>query len=281
MATGSLQLQVKEFDTMVIQSIRLYDDLEKDINMHSMRIKEWYGLHFPELGDLIENNEKYLKAVKFIGKRENLLQMENCVESNFFDLKKAQELAKNSIGTIIKDNDIKKITDDISCVMDMISYRAELLKYLTDKMNEIAPNTTALLGVMVGSRLMLKAGSLSALSKMPASTIQILGAEKALFNALKQNGKTPKFGVLFNAPLVINCTQKGKMARMLAAKVAIAVGVDYYRKNRDGSIGQKFYDSLVKKKKKMQDVNSKGDTVRKREKIKNKVKKENAKRIKS
>lgn len=91
MATGSLQLQVKEFDTMVIQSIRLYDDLEKDINMHSMRIKEWYGLHFPELGDLIENNEKYLKAVKFIGKRENLLQMENCVESNFFDLKKAQE----------------------------------------------------------------------------------------------------------------------------------------------------------------------------------------------
>ncbi|ELA47020.1 hypothetical protein VCUG_01465 [Vavraia culicis subsp. floridensis] len=271
-ATDSLHFQVKEFDTMVIQSIKLYDDLEKDVNMHSMRIKEWYGLHFPELSNLIENNEKYLRAVDRIGNRENLSKMED-EECSEFNMKKVQKLAKNSVGSDLKDEDIKKIKEDIACVLSMITYRTELVSYLTEKMNEIAPNVTELLGVMVGSRLLVKAGSLSALSKMPASTIQILGAEKALFNALRQNGKTPKFGILFHAPLVSNCANKGRMARMLAAKTAIAARVDYYKKDRDGALGKKYYEQLDKKRQKMQDVGSKGVVVRKKTGSKPKVEK--------
>ncbi|ELQ76987.1 Ribosome biogenesis protein - Nop58p/Nop5p, partial [Trachipleistophora hominis] len=278
-ATESLHVQVKELDTMVIQSIKLYDDLEKDINMHSMRIKEWYGLHFPELSNLIENNEKYLRAVDRIGDKENLSKMKDdeCME---FDLKKVRELARNSVGSDLRDDDIKKIKEDIACVLNMITYRTELVTYITEKMNEIAPNVTELLGVMIGSRLLVKAGSLAALSKMPASTIQILGAEKALFNALRQNGKTPKFGILFHAPLVSNCVNKGRMARILAAKIAIAARVDYYKKDRDGSIGKKYYEQLDKKRQKMQEVGSKGVLVRKKPSGKSKVERNDVKRLK-
>lgn len=268
LATGSIHAQVKEFDVMIIQNIRLYDDLEKEINMHCMRIKEWYGLHFPELAELVESNEKYLRVVSLVGKRENLRGMAAAEENGFFDLCAVKTLAERSVGSDLKTDDILRIREDADTVLGVIDNRRAILAYLKEKMHELAPNVTGLLGTLVGARLVFRAGSFAALGKMPASTIQILGAEKALFNALRQNGKTPKFGILFHAPLVANSANKGKMARMLAAKVAIAARVDYFRKDCDGSVGKKFYEGLEKRRVQMQEKGSKGVVVKRKSGVK-------------
>jgi nucleolar protein 56 len=97
-------------------------------------------------------------------------------------------------------------------------------------MNVIAPNLTALLGESVGAKLVTHAGGINNLSKLPSSTIQILGAEKALFRAIKKRGDTPKFGLLFNSTYISRTSlkHKGKISRMLANKCALACRLDNY-----------------------------------------------------
>merc|ERR1712107_694284 len=113
-------------------------------------------------------------------------------------------------------------------VVEMDKYRAQLYEYLKNRMMAIAPNLTLLVGELVGARLISHAGSLMNLAKHPASTVQILGAEKALFRALKTKHATPKYGLIFHASLVGQATtkNKGKMSRVLANKCALAIRVD-------------------------------------------------------
>jgi len=97
-------------------------------------------------------------------------------------------------------------------------------------MNDIAPNLTSLIGEVVGARLISHAGSLSNLAKCPASTLQILGAEKALFRALKTRGNTPKYGLIFHSSFIgrASARNKGRRARYLANKCSIASRIDCY-----------------------------------------------------
>ena len=115
-------------------------------------------------------------------------------------------------------------------VIGLIKYRVELSGYLKDKMKKLAPNTSALVGETVGARLISHAGSLSNLSKYPASTIQILGAEKALFRALKTRGKTPKYGLLYHSSFIgkAQTKNKGKVSRYLANKLAMSSRIDMF-----------------------------------------------------
>merc|ERR1711902_408857 len=195
-------------------AVSLLDDLDKELNNYMMRAREWYGWHFPELGKIITDNIAYIRSIQLMGQREN------CKNVDLSDIlpeeieARVKEAAEISMGTEISD-------------LDMLNIR-HLCEYLKNRMLAIAPNLTAVVGELIGARLISHAGSLLNLSKHPASTVQILGAEKALFKALKTKHDTPKYGIIYHAQVVgqASAPLKGKASRMLAAKAALACRAD-------------------------------------------------------
>ncbi|XP_062972225.1 nucleolar protein 58 isoform X2 [Elgaria multicarinata webbii] len=223
-----LKFSPDKVDTMIVQAISLLDDLDKELNNYIMRCREWYGWHFPELGKIITDNLTYCKCVRKIGDRKNFScsdLSEVLPEEVEEDVKAAAEI---SMGTEVSEEDISNIQHLCDQVIEISDYRAQLYDYLKNRMMAIAPNLTVMVGELVGARLIAHAGSLLNLAKHPASTVQILGAEKALFRALKTKRDTPKFGLIYHASLVGQTTakNKGKISRMLAAKTALTIRYD-------------------------------------------------------
>ncbi len=213
---------------MIIQAISLLDDLDKELNTYSMRTSEWYGWHFPELAKIINDNLAYAKVVLKVGMRSNAssADLSDILPEEIETAVKAA--AEVSMGTEITSEDLENIQMLAEQVISFSEYRSQLSSYLSSRMQAIAPNLTTLVGELVGARLIAHAGSLTNLMKQPASTIQILGAEKALFRALKTKHDTPKYGLIYHASLVGQATgrNKGKIARVLAAKAALGLRVD-------------------------------------------------------
>ncbi|KAK2765567.1 Nucleolar protein 58 [Arachnomyces sp. PD_36] len=228
LARHKLKFSPDKIDTMIVQAIALLDDLDKELNTYAMRVKEWYGWHFPEMAKILNDNMAYAKVVLKMGMRTNS-DTTDLAEILPEEIEGAVKLAADrSMGTEISTEDLDNIQALAEQVVGFSEYRQQLASYLTARMNAIAPNLTALVGELVGARLIAHAGSLMNLSKSPASTIQILGAEKALFRALKTKHDTPKYGLIYHASLIGQATgkNKGKMARILAAKAAIGLRVD-------------------------------------------------------
>ncbi|KAF8156141.1 hypothetical protein BJ912DRAFT_867900 [Pholiota molesta] len=228
LARFKLKFSPDKVDTMVVQAIALLDDLDKEINIYAMRVKEWYGWHFPEMAKIIVDNVAYAKTIRLMGFRTNASTTDFASvlpEDLEAVLKAAAEI---SMGTEISDSDIAHIHSLCDQVISISQYRTQLSEYLRNRMGAIAPNLTALVGELVGARLISHAGSLLNLAKHPASTIQILGAEKALFRALKTKHDTPKYGLIYHASLIGQAPPKlkGKMARMVATKAALSIRVD-------------------------------------------------------
>ncbi|XP_074646077.1 nucleolar protein 58-like [Tubulanus polymorphus] len=223
-----LKFSPDKVDTMIVQAISLLDDLDKELNNYAMRAREWYGWHFPEMGKIVSDNLAFAKCVKKMGSRIN------CAETDFSSIlpeeveSEVKEAAEISMGTEVSEEDIENITYLCDQVIEITDYRAQLYDYLKNRMVAIAPNLTVLVGELVGARLISHAGSLMNLAKHPASTVQILGAEKALFRALKTKHDTPKYGLIYHASMVgtTSAKNKGKMSRMLAAKSSLAIRVD-------------------------------------------------------
>ena len=218
-------------DLTVAQAIQTIDDLDKTLNLLMGRIREWYGLHFPELDRLIEKHETYSRLVANLGKRENFTP-EN-LEKEGLPKNKAEEIAKaakTSMGAELEDEDLNQIQNICKKTLELQGLRQSLENYVNSAMDEIAPNISALAGPLLGARLMAIAGGLKNLAKMPASTIQVLGAERALFRALKSGARPPKHGIIFQHPFFHEAKhwQRGKIARALAGKLAIAARVDAF-----------------------------------------------------
>ena len=180
------------------------------------------------MGKIIADNLAYAKCIRAMGMRENAATTDfaSILPEELEETLKAAAVV--SMGTEISDSDLAHIQLLVDQVVSITAYRAELSEYLRNRMAAIAPNLTALLGELVGARLIAHSGSLLNLAKQPASTIQILGAEKALFRALKTKHDTPKYGLIFHASLVGSAPQplKGKMARMTAGKAALSIRLD-------------------------------------------------------
>ena len=224
---------------MIIHAVSLLDDLDKELNNYIMRCKEWYGWHFPELAKIVPDNEQYIKTILAIGVKENAAETDL---SAFLDDKKekqVKEMAEVSMGTEITEEDMLNIIQLCKNVLDLYEYRTQLFEYIKNRMMAIAPNLAILVGELVGARLISKAGSLINLAKHPASTIQILGAEKALFRALKTKHSTPKYGLIYHAQLIGLSNQKikGKMSRALAAKAALSCRVDALGETSTNELG--------------------------------------------
>lgn len=235
-----LKFSPEKVDTMIIQAIGLLDDLDKELNTYAMRVREWYGWHFPELTKIVTDNIQYAKVVKMMGDRANAADLDfSEILSDEEVETQLKEAAVISMGTEVSDLDLLNIRELCDQVLALSEYRAQLYDYLRSRMNTIAPNLTALVGELVGARLIAHGGSLLNLAKQPGSTIQILGAEKALFRALKTKHSTPKYGLIYHASLIGKASQKykGKISRSLAAKTALAIRYDALGDGEDNSIG--------------------------------------------
>uniref|UniRef100_A0A915I1C8 Nucleolar protein 58 n=1 Tax=Romanomermis culicivorax TaxID=13658 RepID=A0A915I1C8_ROMCU len=241
-----LKFSPEKVDTMIIQAVSLLDDLDKELNNYVMRCKEWYGWHFPEVGKLVTDPIAFVKVVMKMGIRENAhkTDLSDILPEELEEqLKQAAEI---SMGTEISDFDIANIKNLCSQIVEISSYRTQLYEYLKNRMMALAPNLTILLGELVGARLIAHAGSLMNLAKYPASTVQILGAEKALFRALKTKRDTPKYGLIYHAQLIGHTpgNLKGKMSRMLAAKAALACRVDALGEDNTAELGLEHRQKL-------------------------------------
>lgn len=223
-----LKFSPDKVDTMIIQAIALLDDLDKELNVYAMRVKEWYGWHFPEMARIVNDNLAYAKIIVAMGMRtsaSNADLAEILPEEIETAVKAAAEV---SMGTEITSEDLDNIRGLAEQVVSFTDERSQLSSYLSARMRAVAPNLTTLVGDLVGARLIAHAGSLMNLAKSPASTLQILGAEKALFRALKTKHDTPKYGLIYHASLIGQATgkNKGKIARVLSAKAALGLRVD-------------------------------------------------------
>ncbi|KAL6896542.1 hypothetical protein ACP4OV_007114 [Aristida adscensionis] len=247
---AKVKFNVNRVDNMVIQAIFLLDTLDKDINSFSMRVREWYSWHFPELVKIVNDNYLYSKVAKFVVNKSDLAEKDIPALADLIgDEDKAKEIveaAKASMGQDLSPVDLINVQQFAQRVMNLSEYRKGLYEYLVTKMNDIAPNLTSLIGEVVGARLISHAGSLSNLAKCPASTLQILGAEKALFRALKTRGNTPKYGLIFHSSFIgrASARNKGRMARYLANKCSMASRIDCYSELNTSIFGQKLREQV-------------------------------------
>jgi len=218
-------------DLSAVQAVRAMDDLDKTLNLLAGRVREWYGLHFPEMDRMIEKHDTYARLVAKLGNRRNFTY-ENIVTEGL-PKEKAEELAaaaKRSMGAEIDDADLDVLRSFCTLMLDLYKFRGKSESYVEDVMKQLAPNMTAIVGAALSARLISIAGSLENLAKMPASTLQVLGAEKALFRSLKTGARPPKHGVIFQHTAIHQSPrwQRGKIARTLSGKLSIAARIDSF-----------------------------------------------------
>lgn len=184
-------------DIMIMQAVSLYEDLDKEINNYMMRLREWYGYHFPELTKIVPDNLLYTKVVQKLGFKENSeeVSLDDLVGEDLE--KEIKTAAEISMGTEITEEDLESIQGLASQLLELFEYRDSLEDYLKNRMMSVAPNLSLVVGEIIAAKLIAKAGSLINLAKCSASTIQIMGAEKALFKALRSKKKTPKYGIIY------------------------------------------------------------------------------------
>lgn len=245
---AKVKFNVNRVDNMIIQSITLLDQLDKDINTFSMRIREWYSYHFPELAKIVPENYMYARVAQVLQNRKELTDEKiSALEEVVMDDAKAKMIvnaSKSSMGMDINVTDLTNVELFARRVIALVDYRKKMSRYLTSKMEGVAPNLASLIGDQVGARLIAHAGSLTNLAKVPASTVQILGAEKALFRALKSRGKanTPKYGLLFHSTFIgrAGTKNRGRIARFLANKCSIASRIDCFTETPFKVFGEKL-----------------------------------------
>jgi len=218
-------------DKILCQSIETIDNIDKCVNIFSERLREWYGLHFPELDKLISNHLTYARIISKIGKRDNY-NLEILKSLNLPEDKANQilESAKKSMGANLQDSDMIPLMEYANIIKQIYEFRDKLANYLTDGMNEIAPNLSTLVGPLLAARLISMVGGLDELAKKPSSTIQIMGAEQALFRSIRTGAKPPKHGIIFQWEYIHGSPWwiRGKISRALAGKLSIASRLDAY-----------------------------------------------------
>ncbi|GAA5840149.1 hypothetical protein JCM9279_002292 [Rhodotorula babjevae] len=248
---AKVKFNVNRSDNMIIQAIALLDQLDKDVNTFAMRVREWYGWHFPELVRVVPDNYQYAKVCRLLGDKaqldDDILEpLAELLDNNDTLARNILDASRASMGTDISEVDHLNIKNFATRVIHLYDYRKSLQAYLSDKMGVVAPNLAALIGDTVGARLISHAGSLTNLSKYPASTVQILGAEKALFRALKTKGNTPKYGLIYHSTFIgrAGAKNKGRISRFLANKCSIASRIDCFADQPTTKFGQVLRDQV-------------------------------------
>jgi nucleolar protein 56 len=217
-------LRVEKRDRILMQAVTTLEELEKDANVFSEKLREWYGLYFPELTRAVPSNERLARLVSSAGTREGI------------EDKALAGLAAATAGMHFSERDMHAVQSFSRSLRDLFEAKKTISEYIEQEAKDVFPNLTAIAGPLLACRLVSLAGGLEKMARMPSSTIQLLGGEKALFRHLKGEGKAPKYGVLFGHPAVQQAPQelKGKVARHVAAKLSLAAKVDFFSKDDRG-----------------------------------------------
>ena len=214
-------------DKHLIQAINSIDEIDETISKLIERIREWYALYFPEM-DTIKNNETYIRLISQNKTKENIIKAKpDAFPENMVDF-----------DDDINPKDLEIMNNYANSIYELQQSRKNIEKYIDEKMESIAPNLKLLVGSTLGAKLISHAGGLKRLAMYPSSTIQIMGAEKALFRHLKSGDRPPKYGLIYQHPQVrgANWWNRGKIARMLAGKISIAARRDVFTKTFDENI---------------------------------------------
>jgi len=217
-------------DDFVIHTISNIDELAKITNVLTKRLRNWYELYLPEFSKKVSDNESFVKLILRKKKKELTQEMK----------------LKQSMGKDLSNKDLKPMMELALRVNSLYNLRDELKSYLEEVMNSYCKNLFTITGTLLGAKLIEEGGSLKRLAMMPSSTIQMLGAEKALFRHLRTGAKPPKHGIILQHPLVASAKKanRGKYSRSLADKISIAVKADYFKGK---FIGDKLKKELEEK----------------------------------
>lgn len=191
-------------DYLISQAIAAIGELDKVINSLVTRLREWYGLYNPEVVQKFQNYETFITVVLENTKQQTLM------------------------GGMLNEDDIGQLVRFASKVQSLLDEKEELTRYIESIMRTFCPHILETVGALIGAKLIAQKGTLKELAFMPASTIQLLGAEKALFRHLKTKSRSPKYGYILHHPTVASAQNKGKAARQLANKIAKAAKQDYF-----------------------------------------------------
>ena len=233
-------------DKRIIQAISAIDEIDDTVNELSERLREWYGLYFPEMAAKVKSHESFSKLVS---KSEGRSDYKGDIAA----------IAKDSIGGEFNRHDLGIVRKFASNIHDLYELRESAKTYLSKLMEGHTPNVMAIAGELVGARLLAQAGSLKKLAALPSSTIQVLGAEKALFRHLSEGTKPPKYGYILHNPLVKQARkhEQGKIARTLAASISMAAKKDYYSGEFAGPQLKKDLEKKIAQIRKMSDKRGK------------------------
>ena len=254
-------------DKHLIQAINSIDEIDDAISKLIERIREWYALYFPEM-DVIKNNETYIRLISQNKTKHEIINAKpEAFPNEFIDL-----------DSDINIEDLEIMNNYAKSIFELQQSRKKLEEYVDLKMQNIAPNLRLLVGSSLGAKLISHAGGLKRLSMYPSSTVQIMGAEKALFRHLKSGDRPPKYGLIYQHPQVRGTKwwNRGKTARLLANKISLAVRRDVFTKTFDENAFDDFV-SQVEEIEKNNPFPTKTTKKRKQEKSKLKNKKRKGK----
>ncbi len=231
MGREAVRAAMSEREALISQGVQLLGDVDTMLNSLSSRLREWYGLHFPELGRIVSDHRTYARLASSLGDRARY-GVEELVRQGL-DGKEARRVsraAENSMGASFETNDLEQVRMLAFRTLELYDYRQGLGDYVSSLAEGIAPNLSRLAGAPLAAKLIEKAGGLRRMAMMPSSTIQLLGAEKAMFRAMKTKARPPKHGLIFQHPYVHGAPrgERGSRARALAAKLAIAARADFF-----------------------------------------------------
>ena len=222
-----------EKDLHIIRAVNSLDELDRVFNQLAEQIIEWYSAHFPELARTLNDNEKYLETVSELGERKNYSI--NSLEKILKNPEKAavvEKKAQSSMGAELGKENLQAIQELCKSTLSLREQRNKLSQFIEKETMELLPNFSKISGKLLAGRMLKAAGSFRKLAFSPSSTIQILGAEKALFRHKRTGARPPKYGLLFQHPEVQAAIpkEKGKKARKIAGKLSIAAKQDYFAK---------------------------------------------------
>lgn len=233
LAIAKMKEASKSEDKHLIQAINSIDEIDESISKLIERIREWYALYFPEM-DVIKNNETYVRLIA-----------ENKTKEKIIEAKPDVFLIDSDYDEEINQSDLDIMNNYANSIYELQKSRKSIENYIEDKMESLAPNLKLLVGASLGAKLISHAGGLKRLATYPSSTVQIMGAEKALFRHLKSGDRPPKYGLIYQHPQIRGAKwwNRGKIARMLASKISLACRKDIFIKDFDPNI----YDEFIEK----------------------------------
>lgn len=217
-------------DLLIIQAVKTIEDIDKTANGLSKRLREWYSLYLPEASEYISDNETFVELVVTKTKKELIHELK----------------VQTSMGKELEKHDVDAIIHLGKTIHGLYKEKRSLEEYIESVMKNICKNFHAISGTNIGAKMLAKAGSIEKMVFMPASTIQLLGAEDALFRHIKTGARPPKYGILLQHPLVSKARKdmKGKVAKSIADKLSIAIKVDFFKGE---FIGDKLKAELERK----------------------------------